>query len=314
MSSLLSDSVPLFLLHEEALLLYIIDSDLFQCFSVHHQAYYGERVLPLLASLFSSPCSKVLPVPLSFPEYFQTHSFSTNHAESFDFVIGGKGYFGFPSLDFQLQCQPKNDVSLIHLHSFKLDDQSLPYEVALSPQDAFFVLANHTINAGRGFSHYDSSANKVVFWFPPQSPSSTYPTKLYEQQKDAKAQAPRTLFRLLYSNYVLDQLSNDSFSLPYLLSRNGAGILSLLHEHPRIQTYLQKVFVSALDLSSYSLLQQAQLFALIKLYEHENWTITNPTAEITQFFTDKKQIKRTLIDNISNHLPKERSDFLLSDF
>jgi len=309
MSSLLSDTIPLFLLHEEALLLYIIDSDLFHCFSLHHWAYYGERALPLLASLFSSSSANQIPVPDEFHEFFQNHSFSTNHAESFDFIIGGKGYYGFPSLDFQLQSRPEKDASTVLLHSFKLDNQSLPFEISLSPQDAFFILANHTINAGRGFSHYDFAANKVVFWYPPQKASSTYPTASWEKNKQAKAQAPRTLFRLLFANYILDRLSDDSFSLPYLLSHNGVGVLSLLHKHPLIQNYIQKVFVSALDLSSFSLLQQAQLFALIQLYEYDDWSITHSSEELTQFITERKQIKRTLISNISEHLPKERSNF-----
>ncbi len=309
MTPLLSDSVPLFLLHEEPLLLYIIDNDLFQCFSPHHWCYYGVKDLHLLSSLFSSSTSHLLAVPDKFHEFFQQHSFSTIPDEIFDFIIGGKGFFGFPSLDFQLQHRNENGVSDVLLHSFQLDDQSLPFEVSLSHKDAFFILANHTINAGRGFMHYDSAANTVSFWYPPQKASSTFPAASWEKNKQAKAQDPRTLFRLLYANYILDQLSTDSFSLPYLLSRNGAGILSLLHEHPRVQDYIKQLLVSALDLSSLSLIQQVQLFAAIKLNDFDGWFIEDPSAEIELFFTNKKDIIRTIITNISNHLPNGKSFF-----
>jgi len=86
-------------------------------------------------------------------------------------------------------------------------------------------------------------------------------------------------------------------------------MLSLLRDHPRVQDYVQKLLVSALDISSLSLLQQAQLFAVIRLYEYDELVIENPVPEFVQFVTAKKEIIRTLVSNFSRNLPDKKSFF-----
>ncbi|MHA1309187.1 MAG: hypothetical protein ACTSQN_18105 [Candidatus Heimdallarchaeota archaeon] len=303
MTPLLSDSVPLFLFHEESFLLYIIDSELFSCYSPHHWAYYGYRGLSLLATLFSSS-KHTVPVPELFHEFFKHHTFPTDFDEVNDFVIGGIGYCGFPSLDFQLLHNDEKGANDILLHSFQIDDGPLSsFDVSVSQKDAFLILGNHCINKRRGRLLYDHPTQTVNYM------ALTLKTKT-EKAKYTK-ESPRTLidqFSVLYSNYIVEQLSNNEISLPYLLSRNGAGMLSLLRDHP-LQDYVQKLLVSALDISSLSLLQQAQLFAVIRLYEYDELVIENPVPEFVQFVTAKKEIIRTLVSNFSRNLPDKKSFF-----
>ncbi|MHA1186747.1 MAG: hypothetical protein ACTSSK_07725 [Candidatus Heimdallarchaeota archaeon] len=163
MTPLLSDSVPLFLFHEESFLLYIIDSELFYCYSPHHWAYYGYRGLSLLATLFSSSTHTV-PVPELFHEFFKHHTFPTDFDEVNDFVIGGIGYFGFPSLDFQLLHNDEKGANDILLHSFQFDDGPLSsFDVSVSQKDAFLILGNHCINKRRGRLLYDHPAQTVNY-------------------------------------------------------------------------------------------------------------------------------------------------------
>jgi len=86
-------------------------------------------------------------------------------------------------------------------------------------------------------------------------------------------------------------------------------MLSLLRDHPLVQDYVQKLLVSALDISSFSLLQQAQLFAVIRLYEYDELVIENPDSEFIKFDTTKKEIIKTLVSNFSRNLPDKKSFF-----
>ncbi|MHA1435801.1 MAG: hypothetical protein ACTSO7_18330 [Candidatus Heimdallarchaeota archaeon] len=217
-----------------------------------------------------------------FHEFFKHHTFPTDFDEVNDFVIGGIGYCGFPSLDFQLLHNDEKGANDILLHSFQIDDGPLSsFDVSVSQKDAFLILGNHCINKRRGRLLYDHPTQTVNYM------ALTLKTKT-EKAKYTK-ESPRTLidqFSVLYSNYIVEQLSNNEISLPYLLSRNGA-----------------------LDISSLSLLQQAQLFAVIRLYEYDELVIENPVPEFVQFVTAKKEIIRTLVSNFSRNLPDKKSFF-----
>jgi len=283
-NKLLSD-VPLCLLHEEPIFLYIIDNEIFGCHTLHHWAYYGsERTLNVLHEFLSYPVAQK-EVPKVFHDFFSSQQSLFPYDTDFNFIVGGTGFYGFPSLNFELTEVILNKVPHIQFHSFQYGIHLLPLEFTLSYTDAFFVLANHCVNMRRNCMYYEQAKQKVNF----HGLVFKKPRPIHEML-DYSAISLCNHFAVLYSNYVIDQLAQKKLSLPYLLSRNGAGLITLLQEYPLVQDFIKELLFLSLDISELTILQQAQLYSVIQLIDDDGWNLKAPFEGVEKFFPRKKDI------------------------
>ncbi|MHA1126898.1 MAG: hypothetical protein ACTSO7_13920 [Candidatus Heimdallarchaeota archaeon] len=293
--------VPLVLLHEEPILLYIIDNEIFGCHTLHHWAYYGsERTLNVLYDLVSLPAAQK-ELPMVFQDFFSNHQSLFPFETKFNFIVGGTGYYGFPSLNFELTGVIQNKAPRVMFHSFQYGKHLLPFEVTLSYTDAFFVLANHCINSRRVSLLYDHTEQKVNCL----ELDFKKPRPIHEML-GLSALSLINQFAVLYSNYVVEQLPKKEFSLPYLLSRNGAGLITLLRKHPLIQEYIKELLILSLDVSSLTIMQQAQLYSVIQLNEYEDWDIKAPFGGVEKFFQREKEILNQFASNLHKYPPPHK--------
>ena len=291
-STLLSD-VPLVLLHEEPLLLYIFDSEIFACHNFHHMCYYFDhRTLIVLNELFSMPASHD-ELPAVFLEFFYSKSSLFPLKSNFDFIVGGTGFWGHPSLNFQLSSVPNSTPPRVMFHSFQYENKSLQNEFSLSIKDAFFVLANHWINKKRQFLLFDSPTQSVDY-------SRFIPKN--ESKKDPIL-SQFSSFTIQYANYLVDKITKQELSLPYLLSRNGAGLIIILRKLPLVQEFIKELLILSLHTSNLALMQQAQIYSIIKLIKFDNGFIDSPSTEIEEFFQRKDEIIRKLESVLLKRLP-----------
>ncbi|MHA1126584.1 MAG: hypothetical protein ACTSQX_13240 [Candidatus Heimdallarchaeota archaeon] len=284
MANTLLLDVPLYLLHEEPLLLYIFDSEIFSCLNLHHRCYYFDhRTLNILYELFSLPAS-LEELPAVFHDFFSSKSSLFPLEAEFDFIVGGSGFWGHPSLNFQLSAKPESIPSQVLFHSFQYEDRLLLKEISLPIKDTFFILANHWINKKRQLLLFDPPTQTVDY-------SKFLPKN--ESKKDPIL-SQFSPFTIQYANYLIGKITTQKLSLPYLLSRNGAGVITLLRKHPFVQNFIKELLLLSLDISDLTLIQKAQLYSVIKLNEFDNWYIDSPSSEIELFFHRKDKIIRKL--------------------
>ncbi|MHA1434757.1 MAG: hypothetical protein ACTSO7_13020 [Candidatus Heimdallarchaeota archaeon] len=289
----LFSDVPLVLLHEEPLLLYIFNNEIFGCHNFHQWCYYfNHRTLNILHELFSLPASQG-EIPLVFLDFFASHNSLFPLDAKFNFVVGGTGSWGHPSLNFQLSAISDSTFPQISFHSFQYENKPLLTEISLPIKDAFFVLANHWLNRRRRLLLYDPATQKVDY-------SKFLP--INESKKDPIL-SQFSPFIVQYANYIVEKITKKELSLPYLLSRNGAGLVTLLRQHPLVQIFIKELLSLSLDVSKLTHMQQAQLYSVIKLNKFEGWLIDSPSVETDEFFRRVDEIIRQLESVLLKRLP-----------
>lgn len=322
------DSLPLFLLHEDSIIVYVVDNQLLGCYPWSSYGYYGAaRSLNLMLELFSSPLTHQ-----AFPEQLHHHFQNTAPLpvhEVFDFVIGAKGYYGRPNLDFRLTIDPSLPKS-VSFHSFTLEDLSFPFQISLTPEEAFLIFANHCVNSRIDDVLFDPDTRTIsrlrVFDMEEakeklEAELSEIETNAILQHTDqAKAKKQRienahftynhrnalermNQFVFEYFDLMKESFLSEKILLPLLLRLNGVGLLTFFRSLPTVQQYFEEIFAQLL--TSYSKLsfnQKIMYFSLI-LKQGNSWYIDNPSQTVQDFFVEKEDIINKLKKEIEKDFP-----------
>ncbi|NPD90605.1 MAG: hypothetical protein HGN29_17980 [Asgard group archaeon] len=319
------EDLPLFLIQEEAIIIYVIDNGIVGCQPYHHRGYYGcSRSFNLLLELFRSSVTKkgvpqILHRCLSKIEVLPVHN-------DFNFVIGAKGYFGYPSLNFRVTINSDSEKP-VKLHGFQLDTIQLTKELSLSPNEAFTIFANHCVNSRRMACMYNPKTKKSTckqkynLGEEEQALQVTLSAlrkqkSLSEKEQKQKEENARQSFSQKfclqnmnnfvseYLNYVQKQLSEEENSPYDLLRLNGAGVITHFKKHPRIQDFLKDVMNQLLKITSLSLNKKIMYFTLMKLMDI-SWYIEKPTKQVEKFFINKEHILQKLESEIKKDFPEK---------
>ncbi|MFW9922982.1 MAG: hypothetical protein ACFFDW_06800 [Candidatus Thorarchaeota archaeon] len=242
--------IPLLLLHEEPLVIYVVNNTILGCEAPHNWCYYGShRLLSLLAELFSFHNFRG-ELGNTLTDFFK--SIKLDESSIFNFVIGATGFYGFPSLDFQISTS--NDLQKpILFHSFQLNSHPLDYTINLSAEEAFIILANLCVTFRRDRFDFEPQTGKILS--PPYSPDETI---------DFMDQ-----FTLLYLNYILEKINRKEVSINQLISLNGVGLLTFFYYHPFVQDYLIEIFPSLGNISLLTPNQRILIYSFLKLNEEK---------------------------------------------
>lgn len=243
--------IPLLLLHEEPLVIYVVNNTVLGCESPHSWCYYGShRLLSLLTELFSLHDFSSGELGNTFTAFFQ--SLKLDASSIFNFVIGATGFYGFPALDFQIS--PSTNIQKpILFHSFQLNTHPLDHTLTLSAEEAFLILANLCVTFRRDRFDFDPQTGTILS--PPYSPDETI---------DFMNQ-----FTLLYLTYILEKINRKEVSITRLISLNGVGLITFFYYHPFVQDYLVEIFPSFAKISQLPPNQRILIYSLLKLNEQK---------------------------------------------
>ncbi|MHA1556458.1 MAG: hypothetical protein ACTSPM_05915 [Candidatus Heimdallarchaeota archaeon] len=295
MNDYTSLSLPLFLIQNSPLLIYVIDDHLFTCFERSSFGSYGNaRSFNSLLSLFSQ--SKLdKKIPTNITQHFKSKSAFTVEP-LFDFMIGGKDYYDDYFLDFSLSISSKENSVL--LNQFNFNNHPLPYQVDLSTEDAFYILANHLVNTKRSFHIFNQASQQIQLSSHSKevlSSSSAHQLSKYKQAIIS--------FISDYLNYIHNQLISRKISPFELLRLNGIGSLELFVSLPIVQSFLVEIFTQLLDSSPISTNQKIMYYSLITMIGHY-WFFDDPLL-VEEFFSKKDAILSKIWKEIKTPLSPE---------
>ena len=225
--------LPLYLLQEDGMLIYVIDNQIFGCESLSGFGYYGTSKSLNMLKKFSQITKDIFKIPEAINDFLLQYE-PVEVEDVFDFIIGAKGYYGWRYIDFDISLTAELNISF---HSFVYEGRNLPHKFVISPKDAFIILTNHMVNCRSHFLKYDFREDKMDYGRLPERYDTQNPIaiSLHNRLTDS------IKFAKLCSEYFLHEIQSKKIS-PFELHRlNGAHIIELLKSVPIVQSYILKI-------------------------------------------------------------------------
>ncbi|NHJ49594.1 MAG: hypothetical protein FK733_17525 [Asgard group archaeon] len=281
------DYIPLFILQNDPIMIYIIDNQLFGCQQYGFWGYYGlEKSYNVLLELYTK-CKTELALPKTLITHFETMEPKSIEA-IFDFVIGGKGYLDNYYLDFQLDYNVTTNQVI--LDQFVFNDHPLTYQVKTSPNEAFLILSNHLVNCRR---------NAIAF---------DYETKEFKivhvvDKSDIK-QANQ--YVVDYFTHILSKIESGQINPFKLLQLNGAGLLEHISKIPAVQEFYVEMMHELIYYKKLSFNKKLLYYSMISLLN--NHLYIEDASVVVDYFMREKEIKKKLKTFVLKPFPSYYTD------